>query len=125
MATTISGRPRDKPVPSAPLKVSETKWPVQPNTLARGVAVRGNVGAGVGVGVAACVGLAFCLSDGVAVTVAVEVGVGLGVSVAWSTVWRSAAVLVLLLPMDVGKQTDQRNSRHSGRQRICWIPWLG
>jgi hypothetical protein len=67
MATTISGGHRDKPVPSAQLQVSETKWPVQPNILARGVAVRGNAGAGVGV----CVGLAFCLSDGVAVTVVV------------------------------------------------------
>jgi hypothetical protein len=63
------------------LQVSETKWPVQPNILARGVALRGNLGAGVGVGVDVCVGLAFSLSDGVAVTVAVGVGVGLGVSV--------------------------------------------
>jgi len=78
------------------LQVSKTKWPVQPNILARGVALRGNLGAGVGVGVDVCVGLAFSLSDGVAVTVAVGVGVGVRVSVVWSTVWRSAAVLAHL-----------------------------
>src|SRR4030095_3868095 len=77
----------------APLQMSETKWPVQPNILARGVAVRGKLGAGVGVGVDVRVGLAFCLSVGVAVTVAVGVGVGLGGSVVWSTVRHSPAPL--------------------------------
>jgi hypothetical protein len=69
------------------LQVSETKWPVQPNILPRGVALRGNPGAGVGVGVDVCVCLAFCLSDRVAVTVVFAVGVDPGGPVVWSTVW--------------------------------------